>query len=401
MILGVLRSKWPKGGGRPLYPQLRTFVRNVYLIAITLHNAQLSEKFFHVCLWLSFHWSCIFSHFDNTSDFSQRKQSHYEYQWKMFFSVKDSQSGISWLSFKITRVGREKQVNLGGILARKLMNSFEKAPTVLIVIRRSLHGQPFFFKKWEWRESDFATILKVQSLLFCCCDCNLRRHMGKHYWLSSSFMQECNLLHPISVLQDTFLRWILPIPFFSSSSASKQWKRITSFWPFWGERKVLAMDSWGCVCCFGYWEEFQSPTLLSSISPCLRHSCLGQKCSSMHSVPMNLFPPWNMHIRLQDTCARPRGPLSNTASLIRNVAAEARQCFLFPIQQAVVSMTLRKCLGFANLYIFIDLMCVSSSNICIVCIVHVILAPPVDRRGVSHLITTSCLNLIACEEVYF
>lgn len=146
MILGVLRSKWPKGGGRPLYPQLRTFVRNVYLIAITLHNAQLSEKFFHVCLWLSFHWSCIFSHFDNTSDFSQRKQSHYEYQWKMFFSVKDSQSGISWLSFKITRVGREKQVNLGGILARKLMNSFEKAPTVLIVIRRSLHGQPFFFK---------------------------------------------------------------------------------------------------------------------------------------------------------------------------------------------------------------------------------------------------------------
>lgn len=250
MILGVLRSKWPKGGGRPLYPQLRTFVRNVYLIAITLHNAQLSEKFFHVCLWLSFHWSCIFSHFDNTSDFSQRKQSHYEYQWKMFFSVKDSQSGISWLSFKITRVGREKQVNLGGILARKLMNSFEKAPTVLIVIRRSLHGQPFFLKKWEWRESDFATILKVQSLLFCCCDCNLRRHMGKHYWLSLSFMQECNLLHPISVLQDTFLRWILPIPFFSSSSASKQWKRITSFWPFWGERKVLAMDSWGCVCLF-------------------------------------------------------------------------------------------------------------------------------------------------------
>lgn len=173
------------------------------------------------------------------------------------------------------------------------------------------------------------------------------------------------------------------------------------FGHFEGREKSLRWIPEDACVCFGYWEEFQSPTLLSSISPRLRHSCLGQKCSSMHSVPMNLFPPWNMHIRLQDTCARPRGPLSNTASLIRNVAAEARQCFLFPIQQAVVSMTLRKCLGFANLYIFIDLMCVSSSNICIVCIVHVILAPPVDRRGVSHLITTSCLNLIACEEVYF
>ena len=144
-ILCVIRIKWPKGGGRPFYPQLRTFARSVYLIAITLHNAQSSQEFCYVFPWLSFHWSCIFFHLDNTSDFNQCKSNPITgISERCFSSVKDSQSGISWLSFKITWVGREKQVNLGGILAGKLMNSFEKAPTVLIVILRSLHGQPFF-----------------------------------------------------------------------------------------------------------------------------------------------------------------------------------------------------------------------------------------------------------------
>lgn len=62
-------------------------------------------------------------------------------------------------------------------------------------------------------------------------------------------------------------------------------------WSSWGESQVLELDFWACVCCFGYREEFQSPTLFSTTSLCLRHSCLGQKCSSGHSIPMNLLLP--------------------------------------------------------------------------------------------------------------
>lgn len=203
--------------------------------------------------------------------------------------------------------------------------------------------------------------------MFWCCDCNLRRHMGKHYWLSLSFMQECNLLHPIRVLQDTFLRLIMPIPFFSSSSLSKWWKRITSFRPFWGERKVLAMDSWGCVCCFGYWEEFQSPTLLSSISPCLRHSCLGQKCSLVHSVPMNLFPPETCKFAFKTQGHDREDCYQTQPAWYINVEAEARCVFYVLFNKLLCRWRSESVLALQT-SIYVLIWCVFQAVISVLCV---------------------------------
>ena len=203
--------------------------------------------------------------------------------------------------------------------------------------------------------------------------------MGKPYWLSLSIMQECNLLHPINVIQDAFLRWIMPIPFFLHHHCPSEARESLPFWPFLGERKVLPMDSWGCVCCFGCWEEFQSlPHSSQASRPASDTAALDR------NVPRCIPFPW-----ISSLLKHAHLPSRHANTIVRTVIkhserdtyveVEARRCFIFPIEQAVVLMTFWKCLSFVNLYIFIDLMCVLSSNICIVSIIYVILENPVDR----------------------